>query len=63
MTHLTDWAGHTQLLRRYNFSLIDPLEPMKIRGAIAWMAHDFWVKVEKRVDSADSKSNSNSEAK
>lgn len=37
-----------KLLRRYNFSLVDPVEPIKIRGAIAWMAHDFWVKVEKR---------------
>ncbi|KAM7204219.1 Cytochrome P450 [Naviculisporaceae sp. PSN 640] len=37
-----------ELLRRYNFSLVDPIEPIKIRGAIAWMAHDLWVNVEKR---------------
>ncbi|KAM7219647.1 Cytochrome P450 [Rhypophila decipiens] len=37
-----------ELLRRYDFSILNPAEPMKLRGAVAWLAHDFWVRVEKR---------------
>ncbi|KAK0630500.1 cytochrome P450 [Bombardia bombarda] len=37
-----------ELLRRYNFTLVNPVRPLKLMGALAWIAHDLWVRVEKR---------------
>ncbi|KAK4451284.1 cytochrome P450 [Podospora aff. communis PSN243] len=33
------------LFRRYEFSLIDPVTPMKLRNATLWLISDFWLKV------------------
>jgi hypothetical protein len=37
-----------QLMRRYNWSLVDPLKPPIIVNNGVWETRDFWVHVEKR---------------
>ncbi|KAL2135823.1 hypothetical protein VTI74DRAFT_6752 [Chaetomium olivicolor] len=37
-----------ELVRRYNWSLADPINPPRIRNNGVWLVRDFWVRVEKR---------------
>jgi len=37
-----------ELVRRYNFSLMNPTTPIKLSSALSWIVHDFVVRVEKR---------------
>ncbi len=37
-----------QLLRRYDFALVDPTQPVKLFSAAVWLAHDLWVKITRR---------------
>lgn len=39
-----------QLMRRYNWSLTDPLKFPKLENPNIWIIHDFWVKIERRLD-------------
>ncbi|KAK0633950.1 cytochrome P450 [Immersiella caudata] len=36
---------YVELFRRFEFSLLDPITPMKIRNATLWLISDFWLKV------------------
>lgn len=37
-----------ELLRRFDFGLVDPTHPIKIEGVSFMMAKDFWVVINKR---------------
>ncbi|KAK3317287.1 cytochrome P450 [Cercophora scortea] len=37
-----------ELLRRYDFTVVNPVRPARIRGAMMWLVEDMWVRVEKR---------------
>lgn len=37
-----------ELLRRYNFTIVDPQSPIHARSAIFWVAKDFWLRITKR---------------
>ncbi|KAK1758886.1 cytochrome p450 [Echria macrotheca] len=37
-----------ELLRRYEFSVVNPLKPMAIRNAALWVTDDFWLKITRR---------------
>lgn len=37
-----------ELLRRFDFALVDPQRPIRARSAIFWVADDFWLRVTKR---------------
>ncbi|KAK0641470.1 cytochrome P450 [Cercophora newfieldiana] len=37
-----------ELLRRYDFSLVDPVNPMHLRSATLWMTKNFWLKITRR---------------
>ncbi|KAI1500203.1 cytochrome P450 [Biscogniauxia marginata] len=39
-----------ELLRRYDFMIVNPQAPIKARGAIFWSASDFWLRITKRSD-------------
>ncbi|GAP88092.1 putative cytochrome p450 [Rosellinia necatrix] len=37
-----------ELLRRYDFTIVNPQEPIKAWTAIFWVANDFWLRITKR---------------
>jgi hypothetical protein len=37
-----------QLMRRYNWFLVDPLKMPKLANPNIWIIHDFWVRIERR---------------
>ncbi|KAK3386164.1 cytochrome P450 [Podospora didyma] len=37
-----------ELLRRYNFTLLDPMKPMTLIPVVGWIGHDLMVRAEKR---------------
>ncbi|KAK3347091.1 cytochrome P450 [Lasiosphaeria hispida] len=37
-----------ELLRRYNFALVDPQKPIKSQSGVFWLGSDLWVRVTKR---------------
>ncbi|KAI1338852.1 cytochrome P450 [Xylariaceae sp. FL0016] len=37
-----------ELLRRYDFTIVDPLTPIKTSSAIFWSATDFWLRITRR---------------
>ncbi|KAM7201691.1 putative cytochrome p450 [Rhypophila sp. PSN 637] len=41
-----------ELLRRYDFSLVDPHNPIKSKSGVFWLASDLWLRVSRRQHSA-----------
>jgi cytochrome P450 len=39
-----------QLLRRYDFAIVNPPTPLKLYDAAFWVANDFWLRVTRRPD-------------
>ena len=39
----------SQLLRRYDFAVVNPVKPMKLFDAAFWVANDFYVRVTKKA--------------
>ncbi|KAJ2982446.1 hypothetical protein NUW58_g6437 [Xylaria curta] len=37
-----------ELLRRYDFTIVNPQSPIKAWSAIFWVANDFWLRITKR---------------
>ncbi|KAF2969724.1 hypothetical protein GQX73_g3801 [Xylaria multiplex] len=37
-----------ELLRRYDFTIVNPQNPIKARSAIFWVVDDFWLRITKR---------------
>ncbi|RYC63368.1 hypothetical protein CHU98_g2874 [Xylaria longipes] len=37
-----------ELLRRYDFTIVNPQIPIKVRSAIFWVVNDFWLRITKR---------------
>ncbi|KAK3689051.1 cytochrome P450 [Podospora appendiculata] len=37
-----------ELLRRYDLTVVNPVRPARIRGAMMWLMEDMWIRVEKR---------------
>jgi hypothetical protein len=37
-----------QLLRRYDFTIVNPQSPIKAWSAVFWVANDFWLRITKR---------------
>jgi len=37
-----------ELLRRYEFSLVNPVKPVRVVSALVMVMHDFWVRKTKR---------------
>ncbi|KAI0810414.1 cytochrome P450 [Xylaria sp. FL0064] len=40
-----------ELLRRYDFAIVNPQNPIKARSAIFWAVDDFWLRITKRDSS------------
>ncbi|KAM7218509.1 putative cytochrome P450 [Rhypophila decipiens] len=38
-----------ELFRRYDFSIVDPVHPMRLINAAAWMTTEFWLRITRRV--------------
>ncbi|KAH6845850.1 cytochrome P450 [Chaetomium sp. MPI-CAGE-AT-0009] len=43
-----------ELLRRFDFSLVNPVHPAQIRNAGLWLIEDFWVRVTRRNEERSS---------
>jgi len=39
-----------ELLRRYDFAIVNPSAPLKLWSAAFWVTNDFWLRVTRRVD-------------
>ncbi|KAK3388671.1 cytochrome P450 [Sordaria brevicollis] len=37
-----------ELVRRYDFTVLNPVRPCKVENALMWLVKDFWVRVERR---------------
>lgn len=37
-----------ELVRRYDFTVLNPMRPCKVENALMWFVKDFWVRVERR---------------
>lgn len=37
-----------QLLRRYDFTIVNPQAPIKAWSAVFWVANDFWLRISRR---------------
>ncbi|KAI0126728.1 cytochrome P450 [Xylariales sp. AK1849] len=38
-----------ELLRRYDFTIVNPQSPIKAWSAVFWVANDFWLRITKRL--------------
>lgn len=42
----------TQLLRRFDFAVVKPQEPLNLYDAAFWVTTDFWLRVTRRPDTS-----------
>ena len=45
---IEELTDRMQLMRRYDWSLMDPVRPPKIVSHLAWTVDNLWVRIEKR---------------